>query len=83
MSQECNGWSNYATWRIWSEILSNIEFDEPVDAGGLHDIVYDIVFGDKEAEGNGLMFDYANAFIIQANYYEMADAINEELALQS
>lgn len=81
MSQECNGWSNYATWRIWSEILSDIEFDETVHASDLHDIVYDIVFSDKEAEGNGLMFDYAGAFIIQVNYYEIADAINEGLTL--
>ena len=30
--EKCNGWTNYATWRINLEILSDMEFEEQVSA---------------------------------------------------
>jgi hypothetical protein len=69
-----NGWTNYATWRINLEILGDIEFDEPVDASELEDIVSAFVFDGLES---GLIADYAVAFINQVNFYEIAEAINE------
>ena len=69
-----NGWTNYATWRINLEILGDIEFDEPVNASELEDIVSAFVFNGLES---GLIADYAEAFINQVNFYEIAETINE------
>ena len=69
-----NGWTNYATCRINLEILGDIEFDEPVNASELEDIVSTFVFDGLES---GLIADYAAAFINQVNFYEIAETINE------
>jgi hypothetical protein len=70
-----NGWSNYATWKVNLEILGDIEFEEPVTADDLKDIVEDCVFRGE----NNLAEDYARAFLNQVNYNEIAELINEEL----
>jgi len=74
--EKCNGWTNYATWRINLEILSDMEFEEQVSADYLKDLVEDIVFIDVN---DCLAADYASAFIAQVNFYEIAKSINEEL----
>ena len=60
MKKEYNGWTNYATWRINSEILGDIEFDEIVSADHLKEIVEDTVFSEYRL-GNGpyLVEDFA------------------------
>ena len=73
--EKYNGWTNYATWRINLEILDGIEFDEEITPEALKEIVEDVV----SDSGNGLMEDYANAFINSVNFYEIADAINKEI----
>ena len=74
--EKCNGWTNYATWRVNLEILSDMEFDEQVSADYLKDLVEELVFIDVK---NCLAADYARAFIAQVNFYEIAEAINIEL----
>ena len=74
--EKCNGWTNYATWRINLEILSDMEFDEQVSADYLKDLVEELVFIDVK---DCLAADYASAFIAQVNFYEIAEAINMEL----
>jgi len=74
--EKCNGWTNYATWRVNLEILSDIEFDEQVSADYLKDLVEELVFIDVK---DCLAADYARAFIAQVNFYEIAEAINIEL----
>ena len=73
---EYNGWTNYATWRVNLEILSDMEFDEQVSADYLKDLVEELVFIDVK---DCLAADYARAFIAQVNFYEIAEAINIEL----
>ena len=73
-----NGWTNYATWRINLDILSYIEFEEKVSADYLKDIVEDIVFNNT-VEKDCLAADYARAFISDVNFYEIAEAINEDI----
>jgi hypothetical protein len=73
--EKYNGWTNYATWRINLEILSDIEFDGPIHASDLEDIVEDVVFANETAKG--LIEDYARAFLADVNYYEIAEIINE------
>ena len=74
--EKCNGWTNYATWRVNLEILSDMEFDEQVSADYLKDLVEELVFIDVN---ECLAADYARAFIAQVNFYEIAESINEEL----
>jgi len=71
-----NGWSNYATWRINLEILSDIEYEEEVTADYLEEIVEDVVFSNYDDTNNGLMEDYARAFLNNVDYNEIAVAIN-------
>ncbi len=75
-----NGWSNNATWRVNLEILGDIEFDAPVDADQLKEIVEDCVFSNYEMKsGSHLIEDYARAFLSKVNYYEIAESINTDL----
>ena len=76
--EKCNGWTNYATWRINLEILSDMEFDEQVSADYLEDLVEDCVFTNAVVK-DCLAADYARAFIAQVNFHEIAESINEEL----
>ena len=76
--EKYNGWTNYATWRINLEILSDMEFDEQVSADYLEDLVEDCVFTNAVVK-DCLAADYARAFIAQVNFYEIAESINEEL----
>ena len=69
-----NGWSNYATWRVNLEILSDIEFEEPVTADDLKEIVEDVVLRDT----NHIAEDYARVFLDEVNYNEIAETINDE-----
>ncbi len=77
--EKCNGWTNYATWRVNLEILSDMEFEEQVSADYLKDLVEDCVIGSPLVEENCLAADYASAFIAQVNFHEIAESINEEL----
>ncbi len=82
--EKCNGWTNYATWRINLEILSDIEFEDQVSADYLKEIVEDCVFSNYEMQnGSHLVEDYARSFISNVNYYEIAKHINEEIDLQT
>ena len=84
MSERYNGWTNYATWRVNLEILGDIDFNEPVSADYLKEIVEDCVFSNYEMQnGSHLVEDYARAFISNVNYYEIAKHINEEINLQT
>jgi len=76
--EKCNGWNNYATWRINLEILSDMEFDEQVSADYLEDLVEDCVFTNAVIK-DCLAADYARAFIAQVNFHEIAESINIEL----
>ena len=80
MKTTYNGWTNYETWRVNTEILSDIEFDEPVTNEYLEQIVEDVVFSNFEMNsGSYLIEDYARAFVSNVNYYEIAEHINEDL----
>jgi hypothetical protein len=77
MSNETyNGYTNYATWRINLEILDGMQLTKPIHASDLEDIVTNIVFNDDQ---DGLIADYAAAFISEVNFYELANMINDGL----
>jgi hypothetical protein len=72
-----NGWTNYATWRVNLEIIDGIDWREceHVDADYIKSLVEDIVFSQHE---ESLMSDYANAFLSEVNYHEIAEHIINE-----
>jgi len=77
-----NGWTNYATWRVNLEIIDGYDWyeHEHVDADYVKELVEDAVFGTLIGNGNGLVEDYANAFLSEVNYHEIAEnLINESI----
>ena len=77
-----NGYTDYATWRITSDLFSNIEFTELVTADNLIEIAEEIVFDNYEIkQGSHNVEDYARVFLAMANYQEIADTINEDIKI--
>ena len=75
-----NGYTDYATWRITSDLFSNIEFTELVTADNLIEIAEEIVFDNYEIkQGSHNVEDYARLFLALPNYKEIASLIYEEL----
>ena len=72
-----NGHPNVNTWRVYAEILGNIEFNEPVHEAMLSTIVNDEVFVFKKQ----LMEDYARAYLAHVDYYSLQKLINEEIKI--
>ena len=78
--QECNGWYNYATWRIYLEIFDSIEIDEFYTWRMCKEYVEEILEMEIQGDNNrSLVLDYAFAFIDNVNWYEIADSLNEQL----
>ena len=75
-----NGWTNYATWRVNLEIIDGHDWYEceHVDADYVKELVENAVFGTLIGDGNGLVEDYANAFLSEVNYHEIAENIINE-----
>jgi hypothetical protein len=75
-----NGWTNYATWRVFTDTIVNIEWKEKVTAGSLREMVNEITFDNYEMEnGSFLVEDYARVFIEGVNFYEIAENINYDI----
>ncbi len=62
-----NGWTNYATWRINLEIIEDIEFETHQTAEDIKELVESVVLDQL----------YAEAFIDQVNFDEIAEHVNE------
>ena len=75
-----NGWTNYATWRINLEIIEDIEFETHQTADSLKEIVESVVL-DQLPKHVGLAYDYAEAFIDQVNFNEIAEHVNDNQIL--
>ena len=76
-----NGWTNYATWRVQLEIIDGYDWyeHEHVDANYIKELVEDAVFGDgPEINKDLLKNSYANAFLSDVNYYQIAQNIIDE-----
>ena len=72
-----NGYSNNATWRVHCDILGNMDFESEVTAEELKDLVEAVVFRPNDEQR--FMKDYAQAFINQVNFYEIAELINKDI----
>ena len=79
-----NGYTNYATWRVNLEIVEQIDIEFAVeenlrfDADMVEEWVEFAVFGDGYNK-DALIQDYAQAFLNEVNYTELASNLNEEI----
>ena len=78
-----NGWANYATWRVMLEIfdgqsVKDFTGEQTIETYDLSlllkDNAYELVIGDAQ----GLMADYATAFLNDVDWYEIAARMNDE-----
>lgn len=79
-----NGWHNYATWRVNLEVWDSYEFDDEQKFDTLSDLSEWLRDMTEEwvIEGReGLIADYAQAFLNEVNYYEIAEHIAENKSL--
>jgi hypothetical protein len=72
-----NGWTNYATWRVHLEIISDYAeamdlSDYAGDPDGLELVFGEYAYGVLKMSAHGIALDYARAFLADANFYEMA-----------
>lgn len=73
-----NGWYNYATWKINLEIFDGMEIDEPYTWEMCKDYVEEIL--EMECENkNSLVLSYAQDFINDVAWAEIAEHLNEQL----
>lgn len=83
MTEKYNGYTNYATWRVNLEIVEQIDIEFAVeedlrfDADMVKEWVEYAVFGDEDP--CNLMSSYADSFLSEVNYYELASDLNEEI----
>ena len=76
--EKYNGWNNYPTWKINTEILGDMEFDYIVQPSELQEIVEDCVFGNNLHAIPYLVEDYARAFLSDVDYIELATTYNKD-----
>jgi hypothetical protein len=67
-TQNYNGWTNYATWRVNLEMFDGTEPGE-YGSDELREMAFDAI--DPDGRG-GLAVDYALAFLSDVNWYEIA-----------
>ena len=84
MTEKYNGYTNYATWRVNLEIVEQMDIEFAVeenlrfDADMVEEWVEFAVFGDGYNK-DALIKDYAQAFLNEVNYTELASNLNEEI----
>ena len=82
-SDKCNGWTNYATWRVNLEMWDGyeIEHGEFDDVDSLADYLKDASEEIINESSDGLANSYAMAFLNEVNWHEIASHKAEEYEL--
>ena len=70
--QTCNGWTNYATWRVNLEMFDGSESFWSADAA--REFVEEIIC---ESTPEGVARDYALAFLSDVNWHEISEHYEE------
>lgn len=74
-NKEYNGWTNYATWRVNLEVFDGFDADGEVYDADMVEEVMDQLLNDEA--GEDLIRGYAEAFLADVNWHEVAEMINE------
>ena len=92
-----NGWANYATWRVnleliddnwdyWSVSLEEMEGEDEADIQ--YTLTQEVeeyvqqVMDMNDSDNTGLIRSYANAFLADVSYYEIAKHLIEQYELE-
>ena len=79
-----NGWTNYATWRVNMEMGFCDQpvdvIDDTTDAWGLGQYCRELTLEYVSEQASGLALDYAEAFLADVNWQEIAQHMIEEYA---
>lgn len=75
-----NGWTNYATWRVNLEMFDGYDgaSDNDLDAYDLGQQLRDTALDMIAEQATGLAQDYAEAFLADVNWYEIAEHMIED-----
>lgn len=75
----CNGWTNYATWRVNMELCDyDGASDNDLDAYDLALNLKDSAHAWVAEQASGLALDYAQAFLDEVNWREIAERMIED-----
>lgn len=80
-----NGWTNYATWRVNLEMLDGMDLREMgwhrLEAYELGEVLKDYCDEMLSMDAKeGLVLDYARAFLSDVNWREIANSLLESFA---
>jgi hypothetical protein len=77
---EYNGWTNYATWRVRLEMFDGYDgaSDNDLDAYDLGQSLREMALETVAEQASGLALDYAEAFLSDVNWYEIAEHMIED-----
>ena len=79
MSEGYNGWTNYATWRVRLEMFDyDGASDNDLDAYDLGDSLRESALDYIAQESTGMARDYAEAFLDEVNWYQIAERMIED-----
>ena len=68
-----NGWTNYETWRVRLEMFDgDFASENDMDAYDLGQSLREMALETVESQASGIALDYAEAFLAQVNWYEIA-----------
>ena len=76
-----NGWTNYETWRVNLEMFDGHPvdwIDEDADTYDLGQSLRDLALEYMAEEAKGLALDYAEAFLANVNWYQIAERMLED-----
>ena len=75
-----NGWTNYATWRINLEMFDGYDgaSDNDLDAYDLGQSLREMALETVAEQASGLALDYAEAFLSDVNWFEIAEHMIED-----
>lgn len=86
-NNEHEGWTNYATWKVYHDIFDGMEYrewiaeekDESVLADIIQEYTEELVFGDYDDDS--FIKDYAKAFLGNVNWQEIAGLLIDQYIL--
>jgi hypothetical protein len=76
-----NGWSNYATWRVYLDIFSDFDDENTfdlLDSEECEEIaIHSLSVQNNDVKESDLVTQYAKLFFEQVNFKEIAEHLNE------
>jgi hypothetical protein len=74
------GWSNYATFRVFDDVLRGFDFDDKVSAEEVKEIALESIFeGYQIHTGSHLVEEYARTIMNLVDFEEIAETINADI----